>query len=60
MAVQQNKKSVARRGNRRAHDFLKKPPTAVKATTGEVQHRHHISPTVFYRGKKVIATKQDE
>jgi large subunit ribosomal protein L32 len=56
MAVQQNKKSVARRGNRRAHDFL----TAVEATTGEVHRRHHISPTGFYRGKKVIATKQDE
>ena len=43
MAVQQNKKSVARRGNRRAHDFLKNPPTAVEATTGEVHRRHHIS-----------------
>lgn len=60
MAVQQNKKSVARRGNRRAHDFLKNPPTAVEAVTGEVHRRHHISPTGFYRGKKVIATKQDE
>ena len=60
MAVQQNKKSVARRGNRRAHDFLKNPPTAVEATTGEVYRRHHISPSGFYRGKKVIATKQDE
>ena len=41
-------------------DFLKNPPTAVEATTGEVHRRHHISPTGFYRGKKVIATKQDE
>ena len=60
MAVQQNKKSVARRGNRRAHDFLTNPPTAIEATTGEVHRRHHISPTGFYRGKKVIATKADE
>lgn len=59
MAVQQNKKSVAKRGNHRAHDFLTNPPTAVEATTGEVHRRHHISPTGFYRGKKVIATKGD-
>lgn len=52
MAVQQNKKSVARRGNRRAHDFLKNPPTAVEATTGEVHRRHHISPTGFYRARR--------
>lgn len=59
MAVQQNKKSVAKRGNHRAHDFLTNPPTAVEATTGEVHRRHHISPTGYYRGKKVIATKND-
>ena len=29
MAVQQNKKSPAKRGNHRAHDFLKNPPLAV-------------------------------
>ncbi len=60
MAVQQNKKSPARRGNRRAHDFLTNPPTAVEPTTGEIVRRHHISPTGFYRGKKVIQTKADE
>lgn len=59
MAVQQNKKSVARRGNRRAHDFLTNPPTAVEAHTGETHRRHHISPSGFYRGKKVIETKAD-
>lgn len=59
MAVQQNKKSVARRGNRRSHDHLVNPPTAVEATTGEVHLRHHISATGFYRGKKVIKTKAD-
>ena len=54
MAVQQNKKSTARRGNRRAHDFLSNPALAVEPTTGEVTRRHHIS------GKKVIETKKDE
>ena len=60
MAVQQNKKSTSKRGNHRAHDFLTNPATDLEATTGEVHRRHHISPTGFYRGKKVIATKADE
>ena len=59
MAVQQNKKSTSKRGNHRAHDFLTNPAFAVEPTTGETHRRHHISPTGFYRGKKVIATKQD-
>ncbi len=60
MAVQQNKKSVSRRGNRRAHDRLTNPPLAIEPTTGEAHRRHHISPTGYYRGKKVIASKQEE
>lgn len=57
MAVQQNKKSPARRNMRRAHDFLSTPPLAVEATTGEIHLRHHVSPSGYYRGKKVIKTK---
>lgn len=60
MAVQQNKKSVSKRGMHRAHDFLINPPLAVEPSTGETHRRHHISPTGYYRGKKVIATKSDE
>lgn len=60
MAVQQNKKSVARRGNRRSHDFLTTPPLAIEPGTGEVHRRHHISATGMYRGKKVMQTKSDE
>ena len=53
MAVQQNKKSPSKRGMHRSHDFLSAPATAVEATTGEVHLRHHVSPSGFYRGKKV-------
>ncbi|MDQ3214546.1 MAG: 50S ribosomal protein L32 [Pseudomonadota bacterium] len=60
MAVQQNKKSTAKRGMHRSHDFLINPATAIEPTTGEVHRRHHISATGFYRGKKVIQTKSDE
>ena len=59
MAVQQNKKSPSRRNMRRAHDFLSAAPLAVEPTTGEVHLRHHISPTGFYRGRKVLKTKAD-
>jgi len=59
MAVQQNKKSASRRGMRRAHDGLINPPLAVEPSTGEVHLRHHVSPSGFYRGKKVVKTKSE-
>ena len=57
MAVQQNKKSPSRRGMRRAHDFLGQPGVAVEPTSGEVHLRHHVSPTGYYRGKKIVEQK---
>jgi len=60
MAVQQNKKSPSRRNMRRSHDGLQAGTLALEPTTGEVHLRHHVSPTGYYRGKKVIKTKTDE
>jgi large subunit ribosomal protein L32 len=60
MAVQQNKKTPSKRGMHRSHDFLTSPPLAVEPTTGETHLRHHISPNGFYRGRKVLQTKNDE
>jgi large subunit ribosomal protein L32 len=60
MAVQQNKKSPSKRGMHRSHDFLQPPPVAIEPTTGEVHRRHHISPSGYYRGKKIVKTKDDE
>ena len=57
MAVQQNKKSASRRGTHRSHDHLSAPALAVEPTTGETHLRHHVSPTGFYRGKKISKTK---
>lgn len=54
MAVQKSKKSASKRNMRRAHDFLTEPPLAVEPTTGETHLRHHISPSGYYRGKKVL------
>jgi len=59
MAVQQNKKSPSRRDMRRAHDALGKPALAVEPSTGETHLRHHVSPSGYYRGKKVIKTKSE-
>ena len=59
MAVQQNKKSPSRRDMRRAHDRLSGPALAVEPTTGETHLRHHVSATGFYRGKKVVKTKDE-
>ena len=60
MAVQQNKKSPRKRGMHRAHDHLK--PRAAGRRAGERRgaSRHHISPSGYYRGKKVVKTKADE
>jgi large subunit ribosomal protein L32 len=59
MAVHQNKKSPSRRDMRRMHDRLIGPAIAVEPTTGESHLRHHVSPTGFYRGKKVVKTKEE-
>jgi large subunit ribosomal protein L32 len=59
MAVQQNKKSPSKRGMHRAHNALTAPGTGIEPTTGEVHLRHHISPTGFYRGRKVLKAKTD-
>jgi large subunit ribosomal protein L32 len=59
MAVQQNKKSPSKRGMHRSHDFLNVSPLGVEPSTGEIHMRHHISPNGYYRGKKVVKTKND-
>ena len=59
MAVHQNKKSPSRRDMRRMHDRLTGPAIAVESTTGETHLRHHVSATGFYRGKKVVKTKDE-
>ena len=60
MAVQQNKVTRARRGQRRAHDSLKNATLSEDSTTGETHRRHHITADGFYRGKKVIQNESGE
>ncbi|QGX41462.1 50S ribosomal protein L32 [Permianibacter aggregans] len=54
MAVQQNKKSRARRDMRRSHDALTGPSLSVDKESGETHRRHHVTADGFYRGRKVI------
>jgi large subunit ribosomal protein L32 len=59
MAVQKSKKSASRRNMRRSHDNLSSRALATEPSTGETHLRHHVSPTGFYKGKKVIEVKTD-
>ncbi|MCF6282314.1 MAG: 50S ribosomal protein L32 [Candidatus Polarisedimenticolaceae bacterium] len=60
MAVQQNRKTPSKRGMRRSHDSLTAQTLSVDPTSGETHLRHHVTADGFYRGKKVIAVKDDE
>ena len=59
MAVQKSRVSPSKRGMRRSHDALTAKQLATDPTTGETHLRHHISPSGYYRGKKVIQAKED-
>jgi len=60
MAVQKSKVTPSRRGMRRSHDALKGPTLSIEPTTGETHRRHHVSADGYYRGRKVIASANDE
>lgn len=57
MAVQQNRKTPSKRGMRRSHDGLKSQTLSIDPTSGETHLRHHVTADGFYRGRKVIETK---
>jgi large subunit ribosomal protein L32 len=59
MAVQKSKKSVSRRGMRRAHDALDAATLSIEPNTGETHRRHHVSADGYYRGNKVVENKED-
>jgi large subunit ribosomal protein L32 len=60
MAVQQNRKTRAKRGSRRSHDALKTPTLSIDPTSGETHIRHHVTPDGYYRGRKVIEAPIEE
>lgn len=56
MAVQQTRKSRAKRDMRRAHDALTARTVSVDQTSGETHLRHHMTAGGFYRGRQIIKT----
>lgn len=54
MAVQQNRKTRARRDMRRSHDAIKAPALSVDSESGETHIRHHMTPDGYYRGRKIL------
>jgi large subunit ribosomal protein L32 len=59
MAVQQNRKTPSKRGMRRSHDALTASALSIEPLIGEVHRRHHISPSGYYKGRKIIKTKDE-
>ncbi|MCH8847053.1 MAG: 50S ribosomal protein L32 [Proteobacteria bacterium] len=59
MAVQKSKKSTSRRGMRRSHDALTATTLSIEPNTGEIHRRHHVSADGYYRGNKVVESKDD-
>lgn len=60
MAVQKSRKTPSRRGMRRSHDALSGPTLSVDATSGETHRRHNITADGYYRGKKILNTRQED
>lgn len=60
MAVQQNRKTRSKRGMRRSHDALTSATVSTDQTTGETHLRHRVSADGYYRGRKVIAGKDED
>jgi large subunit ribosomal protein L32 len=58
MAVQKSRKTPSRRGMRRSHDALPRSTLSIDQVTGETHRRHHISPSGYYRGRKIISGKE--
>lgn len=60
MAVQKRRKTRSRRGLRRSHDALKGAALSIDSNTGETHLRHHITAGGYYRGRQVIASKEED
>lgn len=57
MAVQKSRKTRSKRGMRRAHDSLTGKTLSVDPTSGETHLRHHVTADGYYKGRKVVETK---
>ncbi len=59
MAVQKSKVSRSKRDMRRGHDSLSSSTLSIDKYSGEKHRRHHVSAQGYLRGKKVVATADE-
>ncbi|MBK22486.1 MAG: 50S ribosomal protein L32 [Halobacteriovorax sp.] len=62
MAVPKKKTSVSRKGLRRAgqhHKLYDNVNSITDPTSGELTKRHCITPSGYYKGRKIFETKAD-
>lgn len=60
MPVQKSRKTPSKRGMHRSHDAISAPALSVDATSGETHSRHRITPDGFYRGKKILESREEK
>ena len=60
MAVQKSRKSRAKRNHRQKSVKLSCPNVTIDPVTGEKVLRHHVTPSGFYKGKKVVGVEAQE
>jgi large subunit ribosomal protein L32 len=60
MAMQKSKRSRSRRGAGRAHFALVPKGWTLIKETGEVVPPHKVSPSGWYKGKKLFLTKEEK
>jgi len=60
MAVQKSKVSRSRRGQRRSHDALTSKALSHDPLTGETHLRHHMTPDGFFKGRQIIASREED
>lgn len=60
MAMQKSKRSRSRRGAGRAHFSLVPKGWTLVKETGEVVPPHRVSEMGYYKGKKVLLSKEEQ
>jgi large subunit ribosomal protein L32 len=60
VAIQKSKRSRMRRGAGRAHHALVPKGWTVCKETGEVCPPHAVSPSGWYKGRKIMVTKEEK
>ncbi len=55
MAVQKNRVTRSRRGQRRSHDTVAGSQLSECSVTGRMHRRHHMTEDGLYRGKTILA-----